>query len=775
MKRYGFRKLVSFVLAVVTAACTVASSAVLASNEESGKSTLPHIKAATVYADEALTEKIDDLSTLKAGEKYYYTVECEKGEMLKSVGIANGNPKYFIARCDGKDAFALYDARILRPCDVDLNAKINAKDVTLTMRLIIGVQITDKLGSARDAENCDCNLDGKINAKDVVTLMKRIIHPQEYDQLMADKLSGGVQKDFVTVGTAGYGGFVIPSTKEAPDEGVYRDVATGAEVKDLISSETAGITDDSTRSALFSLLGVDNAVDDAAHFAVLRSFPAEPRTLEGSPADADPVVYIPRRAVISPDDHNLAVMTTMVELVAVRLESDRGVIRTGEGGFGDTVVVYDPSIRDKFTSTIPVAILFDGCYEEHVSYEIVERVSVYEYLGCEREISDSRAFGEVETDYAFDMLRATVAAKGEENVMISPLSFQLCFALAANGAKGETLSGIETLAGLRLERMNGELADFARTLKVSPDERSDISDRFNVANSVWFKDSGLTVNGGYVQAIKNRFDAYTENVPFDGTTVKRVNDWVDDETYGMIKDLFERFPENTKTLLVNAVAFEGQWSDPFEESATTTETFHGSNGDSEVQMLNQTATMKYFRNSVFRGFVKPYVSHYAFVAILPDGQWALEHNTANAEFDPIAELDSDLWSSIFKGAYTAEVTVKMPKFRNEYRVSVTEDLLKDKALPAFFDPDRADLSGMAISDSGNLYASTMEQATFIELDEKGTRAAAVTYALVADCAAPDYPERSVILDRPFIYAIIDTNTNIPIFVGTLTSVPNAAE
>ena len=792
MKKNKLIRALTLVLSLVMLICSAPSPSVFASEEEVDPifQTAPRLKAASVYADEALTEKIDDLSTLRAGVRYFYTLECEPGEALKSVALIakEVDSRSFVAPCDGEAAFTVAEAKIIRPGDVDVNNKRNAKDVTTTMHYLVDPDFAPKIYTnlegtgysrfhTRDiiASNSDFNLDGKINARDVVGMMRALI-TVDAAAPVKEKLPGGVQSGFEAISLAGVGGVTVPSALD-PANDVSFTVADSDALTARLTEETEGVNKNTNEQS----------------FAFMRSFfsldgelPALSALCEGLPlftADKNienvrfKTVYLPVKAVNDAENSQ-----TVIKLLGVRiariddeLDETTGYLILSDG-FDGSNVLFDSAYFNAVCSTLPAASLSEGCFFDSLRYEVeyVDATELYPPYSFVTDpfVKDERTFNEKEVDYAFDVLRETAKAKGADNIMISPLSLQLCFALAANGAKGETLRGIEEMAGLTLDEMNEALAAFAESIKKAPGKYEDDQERLNVANSAWFR-SDLTVNGDYLAAIKEYFDATSETVPFDGTTVEKVNGWVDEETYGMIKKLFDEFPADIAALLVNAVAFEGQWREPFMEFNTKKEKFLSLTGfEREADMLNQTDTMRYLENDVFTGFVKPYTSHYAFVALLPKYCWKPERDIADP-FNVLDKLTAESWAQLMSGAITADVTVKLPKFKNEYNLSVTKDLLKDKPLPALFDPLRADLSGMATSPVGNLYASTMEQATFIELDEKGTRAAAVTYMTVADCAPPDYPNKSVILDHPFIYAIIDTNTNIPIFVGTLTDVaPN---
>ena len=742
-----------------------------------------------VFSDEAKTNEIADLGTLRAGEEYYYTLESKPGEVVTGIEMIarDASEDHFVAPRDGGAALDGFKATTVRPGDVtarvedfftfaDIDAepglyddgpyylakeyepKLNARDVITMMKFILGK--SDFEDTVFFLDNADFNLDGKYNSRDVVALMKHILGAPSG---MEEKLAGGAQTDFDIRLVAGRGGKVIPSAsavKEATEYGALTvdgfaqrcdaeltsfealdEGYTASRLRDFLSLPAKG--------GVFTDLDVDLSDE---RLLLIDGFDISDRWIRD--------LTIPVCATNDP-----AKRVTTVYLLRVRLEDYPGYGSSGE-------LVYDPAIFENAASVIPAAHVYANCFYDDVSVEFVGDISIYDYLDCEPEYPGSRTFEEKESNFAFALLRDTLAAKGVDNAMISPLSFQLCLALAANGAKGETLAGIEKLAGLSLDEMNDSLAPFAASLKKTSAGEYD-PDKFNVANSAWFK-SGYNVVPEYTDRIAQYFAAQSRSVPFDSGTLDEVNGWVSEETYGMIDSILDEFPEGIVSLLINAVAFEGEWSEPFVKEFTRKETFHGFDGNNiDADMMVQTDTMPYLENESFIGFVKYYQSHYAFVALLPkwDGA-AVEGGSPSREAlaSAIGSLDGESWKALFDNKLTADVTVKMPKFKNEYELSTVKELLRDKPLPALFDPLRADLSGMMTSPFGNnVYASDMIQKTFVEVDERGTRAAAVTYMIMKETAVlPQNPKRTVILDRPFVYAIIDTNTNVPIFIGTVT-------
>ena len=218
---------------------------------------------------------------------------------------------------------------------------------------------------------------------------------------------------------------------------------------------------------------------------------------------------------------------------------------------------------------------------------------------------------------------------------------------------------------------------------------------------------------------------------------------------------------------INAIAFEGKWEDEYKEyQIQEDDIFTNAAGEEEqARMLKETG-IHYFENDGATGFMKYYEGEeYAFVAILPKEEGAIEDYVADMTADDYIEF----WNS-----YTTEydVVTKLPCFTYSYDLTLN-DALKDMGMPTAFTEGNADFSLMVTNPEVNLYISNVIHKTYIKLDEKGTEAAAVTAVEMANesCAEPVEREvKEVILDRPFVYAIVDVESGMPMFIGTVNSV-----
>ena len=360
------------------------------------------------------------------------------------------------------------------------------------------------------------------------------------------------------------------------------------------------------------------------------------------------------------------------------------------------------------------------------------------------------------TDFAVHLLQNTM--KDGENTLISPLSVMLALSMTANGAKGETLEQMEQVLGLPVEQLNEQLR--AYTAQLPQGEKY----KLRVANSIWFRDhERLNVERDFLQTNANFYGADIYKAPFDNTTLKDINSWVKDNTEGMIPQILDEIPEGAVMYLINALAFDAQWQSIYEKTQVHQGKFTLEDGSSKLVDMMFSSETRYLEEEHAVGFVKPYArSSYAFAALLP------EEGMPVTEY--VATLTGEKLAAILNGATYAQVDAALPKFETEFSTELA-DVLKQMGMQTAFDPDKANLTGLGTSQAGNIYISQAIHKTYICVGEEGTKAGAAT-AIVAADGAMLVPEevKFVHLDRPFVYMIIDCQTNTPVFIGTMMDV-----
>jgi len=365
-------------------------------------------------------------------------------------------------------------------------------------------------------------------------------------------------------------------------------------------------------------------------------------------------------------------------------------------------------------------------------------------------------------NYSISLFQKCVAESNENsNVMISPTSVMMALELVEAGAVGDTSHQITEMIcpGASHEEVQSFAADMREQMNTTE------TVQMSVANSLWINEDRIAdrMNDSYVSYVENTFGALATTVPFDEAATTEVNNWVSENTNGMIDQIVDRLSEDACLLLVNAIAFEGEWEQPYEEHQIEDGEFSNSDGSvSDVTMLNGNSDV-YYETENATGFIQYYSGQeYAFVAMLPK-----ENQSAN-EFAAFLTADS-YQEFIDSASYDYMVVTQMPEFKSEFDMEMNNVLCNEMGITDAFNPETANFSGIADISEGNLYINRVLHKTFIELDRNGTRAAAVTAIEMTEncCVVEESVIKEVILDRPFAYAIVETETMTPIFIGTM--------
>lgn len=347
---------------------------------------------------------------------------------------------------------------------------------------------------------------------------------------------------------------------------------------------------------------------------------------------------------------------------------------------------------------------------------------------------------------------STDCSKGD-NFLVSPISAAAALGMAENGARGNTKAQFEELFGLSLDEMNAYMLDYLEKLYASKENM-----KLAIANSIWFDEGRITVSRDFLAANKAYYRAQMYQTDFsDPKTVSDINSWCKKNTDGMIEKLLEKIPPETVMYIINAVCFDAEWDVKYEKSDIHDGTFYNADGSSKTIQFLHSEESKYISSADgTTGMIKNYKGgKFAFAALLPS------EDTDIADF--VAGLDGQAFLSLVQNAEPVPVNVTLPKFTYDCDMSLVESLKALGLTDAF---DAADFSG--ISETQELVISDVLHKTHIELDENGTKAAAITSVIMNETAvAPT--ELSVTFDRPFVYAIIDTATGLPLFLGTITN------
>ena len=369
------------------------------------------------------------------------------------------------------------------------------------------------------------------------------------------------------------------------------------------------------------------------------------------------------------------------------------------------------------------------------------------------------AFAQSQMRLAVDLFQASVLESKDENVLISPLSIQLALAMTANGADGDTKAEMEALLGgeISLENLNEYLCSYVNNLPSAEKYK------LQIANSIWFRDNEgrLQVEKDFLQKNADYYGAQAYKAAFDDQTMKDINNWVKDHTDGMIDSILDQIDEDAVMYLINALVFDAEWQHVYDKSDVYKGKFTNIDGaEKQVDMMHSEETV-YLQDENATGFMKPYSgSKYNFAVLLP--------NEGVDIYEYIAGLTGESLMETLSTPQLGMVMATLPKFSYEYELTMN-DVLKELGMPSAFSGDTADFSKMAHSSRGNIYIGDVLHKTFISVDELGTKAGAVTKVQMNDeCAVMS--EWVVTLNRPFVYMIIDNETKLPVFIGTVMDV-----
>lgn len=368
------------------------------------------------------------------------------------------------------------------------------------------------------------------------------------------------------------------------------------------------------------------------------------------------------------------------------------------------------------------------------------------------------------SDFSINLLKSNgnTAIKNGENVLISPESVSIAMTMAGTGAGGTTKEEIYKVLGNGLS-----CEDYESMLSYMEEHLKSENVVFNSANSIWIRDDKdrIQVKDEFLNKNKSYFDAEAYMAPFNADTTNEINGWVDVKTNHMIPKVIDDISDSSVMYIINAIAFEAEWDEEYKEEQIQDKTFTNSKGEAEDAKMLCSSENIYLSGKDATGVVKPYKGgEYAFMAILPN------ENINIADY--VNSLDGKTLTDMYNTRTNETVITQIPKFTYDYDTLLNESL-QELGINEAFKP-QADFSNMADTTSSLLYIDKVIHKTHIELDEKGTKAAAVTAVVMTDsatCSLDDVaPPKEVILDRPFLYGIIDTNTGLPLFLGVVNTI-----
>ena len=364
--------------------------------------------------------------------------------------------------------------------------------------------------------------------------------------------------------------------------------------------------------------------------------------------------------------------------------------------------------------------------------------------------------------FGFDLLRELNAADPDSNIFISPLSASMALGMTLNGAAGSTYDAMRETLGF------GDLSNEAinQSYRGLIDLLIDLDPRvtFGLGNSIWYRE-GFPVEQDFLDTTGEYFDAEVAALDFnDPTSVGVINGWVEENTAGKIKEIIEPpIDPMTVMFLINAIYFNGTWTYEFDPAETESAPFHRPDGSTvPIMLMAQETDLAYVNNERYQAVDLPYGGEaYSMTVVLPREDVSIG--------SLVAELDENSWDALLADAQVTGIELHLPRFKLEYE-KVLNDALKALGMGVAFTGGAADFSRIAAG--RELFISRVKQKTFVEVDEEGTEAAAVTVVEMRETSIPSGPP-VMRVDRPFLFAIRERFSGTVIFVGKIVDLPPA--
>lgn len=358
--------------------------------------------------------------------------------------------------------------------------------------------------------------------------------------------------------------------------------------------------------------------------------------------------------------------------------------------------------------------------------------------------------------FGFDLFQKVYADEEEaDNIMVSPLSVALALSMTYNGAETTTKEAMEKtlrLHGLTTEEINLSYQTLVKGLK-SVDPKV----LLEIANAIYYR-QGFDVETSFVTANRTYYNAEVSALDFGSpTALDVINGWVYDKTRGLIPTIIQEITPSHVMFLLNAIYFKGTWTKEFNPKSTVKQPFEVLPGNTvEADYMHRTDTLDYARNELFSAIRLPYgKENYNMYLFLPEPDKKLE--------DILTQLNKqnwDNWMKLFKTTQT--VDIMLPKFKFPYEIKLN-DVLSDMGMGIAFGSS-ADFTG--INRGGGLRIDYVKHKSFIEVNEEGTEAAAVTIVAIERTSAG--PSKTYFhVNRPFMFAISEKTTGAIMFIGTV--------
>jgi serine protease inhibitor len=375
-----------------------------------------------------------------------------------------------------------------------------------------------------------------------------------------------------------------------------------------------------------------------------------------------------------------------------------------------------------------------------------------------RELTASeKSLVQSDNKFGLKLFREIISEEKDKNVFISPLSVSMALGMTYNGSGGTTREAMQKtleLSGLTIEEVNKSYKSLLELLS-----QLDPKVRFQIANSIWCR-KGMPFKQESIDLNKTYFDARVSELDFDDPGASGIiNGWVDEKTNGKIKKIVEPPIDPSMVMfLINAIYFKGIWTYEFDQSLTTDADFFSPDGSRKpCKLMRREDDFLYFENSSFQAIDLPYGDgDFSMMVFLPRMQTDID--------SLIAEFNQKNWDEWIGSFSRQKGKLELPKFTLKYELKLN-DVLKTLGMEIAFNPQQADFTNM-YQGPQNLVISEVKHKTFVEVNEEGTEAAAVTSVGIA-ITSVEPTGFWMRLDRPFVFAIRENKSQTILFIGKI--------
>ena len=398
----------------------------------------------------------------------------------------------------------------------------------------------------------------------------------------------------------------------------------------------------------------------------------------------------------------------------------------------------------KIFSAIFLIFLLTAFVKCEITYSDFQYIQIRLLSKTEKDIVNSSA------QFGFNLLKEISKNELNKNVIISPLSISTALGMVLNGASDETYDQMKAALGFsdfKFDDINKSYRSLDSLLKYIDEKVI-----FNSANSIWYHNE-FSVEQNFIEINKKYFNAEVNKIDFSNPIAKDIiNNWVKEATNSKIPKIIDKINPEIVMFLINAIYFKGNWQYQFDKNSTKEDIFYiDENNTVACQMMSQKNHFNFYYDENMEAVELPYGnSSFNMMIILPSLNKKVE--------DVISVMSSDKFDFIKNKFVKKEITIMIPKFKLEYSKTLNDALMNLGMKDAFI-PEKANFS--KISKLKNLFISEVIHKTFIEVNEEGTEAAAVTSVGLGVTSVGNYFK----VDRPFLFIIYEKNTNTILFLG----------